>query len=94
MIKLLFAVSLLYACAAPAAALDAKVGKRAPEFTLADVDGKNVSLSDYKGKIVTLEWTNRQCPFVNKHYSSGSMQRTVHSLTLSRLPISARSKSR
>jgi hypothetical protein len=41
---------------------------------LADTAGKNVSLSDYKGKHVVLEWTNPGCPFVRKHYDPLNMQ--------------------
>jgi peroxiredoxin len=47
---------------------------RAPAFTIADTSGKSVQLGDYKGKYVVLEWTNPECPFVRKHYSSGNMQ--------------------
>lgn len=50
------------------------VGKAAPDFTLPSPDGARHSLSDYKGKIVVLEWTNAECPFVRKHYESGNMQ--------------------
>jgi len=46
----------------------------APDFTLTDTAGKNVKLSDYRGKFVVLEWTNPECPFVRKHYDSGNMQ--------------------
>lgn len=53
----------------------ATVGKAAPEFSLADISGKSHKLSDYKGKYVVLEWTNPDCPFVRKHYSSGNMQK-------------------
>ncbi|MFL5784119.1 MAG: thioredoxin family protein [Bacteriovoracaceae bacterium] len=50
-------------------------GKPAPDFKLDSVVlGKPVSLSDYKGKIVVLEWLNHGCPFVKKHYGSGNMQ--------------------
>jgi peroxiredoxin len=42
---------------------------RAKEFTLKSFDGKTVSLSDYKGKIVVLEWLNYECPFVQYHYN-------------------------
>lgn len=49
-------------------------GKPAPAFTLPSADGKQVSLSDFKGKVVVLEWTNAGCPFVRKHYDSGNMQ--------------------
>ena len=51
------------------------VGSAAPAFSLTDSAGKTVSLTDYKGKFVVLEWTNPGCPFVQKHYSSGNMQK-------------------
>ncbi len=41
----------------------------APAFTLPDVDGNSVSLSQFSGKIVVLEWTNYDCPFVKAHYN-------------------------
>ncbi|MCG3127669.1 MAG: Thiol-disulfide oxidoreductase ResA [Phycisphaerae bacterium] len=43
-----------------------KVGQPAPEFALKDCCGKDVKLSDYKGKIVVLEWINRECPVSKK----------------------------
>jgi peroxiredoxin len=46
----------------PAKPATASVGSAAPAFTLADSNGKNVSLSDFKGKIVVLEWINHDCP--------------------------------
>lgn len=52
------------------------VGQPAPNFTAVDSNGKTVRLSDYKGKIVVLEWTNHQCPYTVKHYVTGNMQKT------------------
>ena len=52
----------------------AKVGAAAPAFTAVATTGKTVSLADYKGKLVVLEWTNHECPYVRKHYESGNMQ--------------------
>jgi peroxiredoxin len=46
--------------------------KKASEFTLKDVDGKEHKLSQYKDKWVVLEWTNLGCPFVKKHYAAPS----------------------
>jgi hypothetical protein len=57
------------------AARAARVGEPAPDFTATDSNGKVHKLSDYKGKFVVLEWTNRGCPYTQKHYNSGSMQR-------------------
>ena len=63
-----FASTALFAHAAP------EVNQPAPAFTAASASGKPISLSDYKGKVVVLEWTNHDCPFVKKHYDSGNMQ--------------------
>lgn len=52
----------------------AKVGEKAPSFTATDSNGKTHSLADYKGKFVVLEWHNKDCPFVKKHYDSKNMQ--------------------
>lgn len=54
-------------------AVTAAVGQIAPDFMATDTTGKARKLSDYKGKLVVLEWTNPGCPFVQKHYS-GNMQ--------------------
>lgn len=58
----------VHAAAAPA------VGQPAPDFTLPDLSGKPVKLSDQKGKFVVLEWVNPECPYVQKHYDSANMQ--------------------
>jgi peroxiredoxin len=56
------------------AAVAAKVGEPAPAFTGTSTNGSPVSLADHKGKVVVLEWTNHDCPYVRKHYESGNMQ--------------------
>jgi len=53
----------------------ARVGEAAPDFTATDSNGEVHKLSEYQGKYVVLEWTNRGCPYTQKHYSSGNMQR-------------------
>lgn len=53
-----------------------RVGAPAPAFTARDSNGKAVSLSQFRGKTVVLEWHNPGCPFVKKHYDSANMQRT------------------
>ncbi|MDP8223804.1 MAG: thioredoxin family protein [Candidatus Lernaella stagnicola] len=53
----------------------AKVGASAPDFTLPDQNGKAHKLSDYQGKIVVLEWTNADCPFVKRHYKADTMEK-------------------
>jgi hypothetical protein len=54
----------------------AVVGQPAPAIAATDASGKPVSLADYKGKYVVLEWTNPECPFVKKHYDGGNMPAT------------------
>lgn len=52
-----------------------KTGEKAPEFEAETAAGEAVSLSDFIGHYVVLEWLNHSCPFVHKHYESGNMQR-------------------
>jgi hypothetical protein len=60
----------------------AEVGQPAPDFTLTDIDGSTHSLSEYKGKIVVLEWVNPECPFVQKHYNkTGNIPRLQKTYT-------------
>ena len=68
-----FAVATL--ATTPAAAQQV-TGQPAGNFRLIDADGKAVSLGQFKGRPVVLEWNNPGCPFVKKHYESGNMQAT------------------
>lgn len=67
---LLAAALVMPAAAAPV------VGEAAPAFSGKDTRGETVSLSDFTGKTVILEWTNNGCPYVRKHYGAGNMQKT------------------
>ena len=62
-------------CSAQALAV-ATVGQAEPAFTAQDTSGKFVSLADFKGRHVVLEWVNPGCPYVLKHYDSGNMPAT------------------
>ena len=66
-------VSLSFAMVA-GSALAVTAGTAAPDFSVADSNGKTVKLSDYKGKFVVLEWTNPECPFVRAQYGADAMQ--------------------
>lgn len=87
--KLLSAVAVVLLAAAPALASEAKgeakVGQPAPAFTLKDESGKQHSLSEYKGKVVVLEWTNPECPFVQRHYEAKTMVKTQGALDASKV---------
>ncbi|MBA2542605.1 MAG: redoxin family protein [Deltaproteobacteria bacterium] len=64
-----------------AAPRKAEVGKQAPNFSLADLAGKDVKLSQFKGKTVVLEWFNPGCPYVKKSHSVGSLIDTAKRVT-------------
>lgn len=51
-----------------------KPGQPAPQFMARDAGGRDVTLASFKGKVVVLEWTNHDCPYVKKHYGAGNMQ--------------------
>ncbi|WP_323847075.1 thioredoxin family protein [Microbulbifer magnicolonia] len=60
---------------APALVLAAATpGEKAPDFSEVDAQGKTHSLDDYAGQWLVLEWFNKDCPYVRKHYGSGNMQ--------------------
>ena len=50
------------------------VGSPAPAFEAPGADGKQHRLSDYRGKVVVLEWTSPVCPYTAVKYRNGSMQ--------------------
>ncbi len=65
----------LLVATAPAAVVPApselQPGSPAPEFALADLDGKTHRLADLRGRIVVLEWTSHLCPAVAWTQESG-----------------------
>ncbi len=75
---LLFGLSLV---AGTALGAPASVGQPAPAFSLSDAAGRTVSLADFRGRTVVLEWLNPECPYVRKHYSSANMQATQKGAT-------------
>ena len=58
----------------PGAAAQVRAGAAAPAFTLPASNGRTVSLADFKGKTLVLEWSNHDCPYVGKHYRGNNMQ--------------------
>ena len=60
----------------PAAAL--QIAKPAPDFTLNDIDGKKVQLSDFKGKVIVLNfWSTTCAPCVAEIPSLNSLYRDL-----------------
>lgn len=68
MIAIIMAIAVFPARAA------VEIGKPAPAISATDVHGNEFNLEDHKGKIVVLEWFNKGCPFVQKHYDAKNMQ--------------------
>lgn len=52
-----------------------KPGDPAPDFKGTDSMGKTETLTQFRGKWVVLEWANQGCPYEQKHYKSGNMER-------------------
>ena len=73
---LLSAVAMVLVGYAALARAAVEPGKPAPDFTFTDLSGKARKLSDYRGKVVVLEWLNPGCPVVGRHYRSGNMPAT------------------
>lgn len=57
------------------------LGQTAPDFSAKNTKGETVSSADFKGKVVVLEWTNPECPFVKKHYQSGNLPKLQETYT-------------
>lgn len=74
--RIMFLAAAIAAVATVPGSAQQVTGRPAGNFRLADMNGKPVQLSDYRGRMVVLEWSNPGCPFVQKHYSSGNMQAT------------------
>ena len=69
-----FSLSFILAGLFSAAFAMVEPGKPAPGFRLQSLEGETVTLEQFKGRWVVLEWTNPDCPFVQKHYGSSNMQ--------------------
>ncbi len=64
----LTAAAMIASAQTAGAGSSAIIGSPAPAFTGVTSTGETISLGDYAGKTVILEWTNDGCPFVQKHY--------------------------
>jgi peroxiredoxin len=73
------AAATMFATLPMAASATPDIGKPAPAFSGSDSRGKAISLGDFRGKTVVLEWTNHDCPYVRKHYSVDNMQKLQRS---------------
>jgi len=53
----------------------------APNFTGTTATGEQLTLEQFRGKYVVLEWWNHQCPVVMHHYGNGGMQSLQKEMT-------------
>jgi len=58
----------------------AKVGEKAPAWTLKDIKGAEHKLADFSGKIVVMEWVNPQCPVCRGAHEDGRIPNMVKEL--------------
>lgn len=72
--KIAFAAFAAALSLSPLVFASAKINSQAPEFSELDASGKTQTLKDFAGQWVVLEWYNKDCPYVKKHYGSGNMQ--------------------
>lgn len=56
----------------------AKVGDRAPDFSLFDTEGKEHKLSSLAGKVVVIEWFNPDCPIVKNYHASNKTMKDLY----------------
>jgi len=70
----------LAAAALVGAVKPVEVGQTVPDFHALDQDGVDHHLAQYRGHAVVLEWTNSECPFVERHYGAGDMQKLAAAL--------------
>jgi hypothetical protein len=57
-------------------------GAAAPSVSMTTSAGQTFSLASLRGKVVVLEWTNFECPYVARHYNSGNMQNGATWITI------------
>ncbi|HRF09771.1 MAG TPA: redoxin domain-containing protein [Xanthobacteraceae bacterium] len=81
MLKKMIATAAISAALVLPAFASPEVGKEAPAFTARTADGKTIDLKSLRGKIVVLEWTNHECPYVRMHYNANNMQSTQKDAT-------------
>jgi peroxiredoxin len=59
-----------------------EIGSPAPDFKLPTADGKTVSLADFKGKTVVIEWFSPYCPYSGQssddsYWSTGRAKQVI-----------------
>ena len=78
--KLMLGMALLALPVLGTASTKLSIGDAVPDLSLADENGAAHKLSDHRGKVVVFEWTNPDCPFVQRHYTADTMERLSREL--------------
>jgi len=55
-----------------------EIGEEMPDFTMTSTDGKEVTLSDHRGKVVALVFTSQHCPWVNQGSNKQAQELEEH----------------
>jgi hypothetical protein len=74
--KSLLCLAVFFLACLPVARAAVASGQPAPDFTFTDLAEKTRKLSEFRGKVVVLEWLNPACPYVLRHYRSGNLPGT------------------
>ena len=61
-IKMFVFIAILFFAAGCTPGLAIEIGKEAPDFSLSDINGKQVSFSEFKGKVIILDFFASWCP--------------------------------
>lgn len=80
LVAAVLALPVLWAGSFTQASTQLSVGDAVPDVPLLDENGKAHKMSDYRGKLVVLEWTNPDCPYVQRHYDANTMEKLASEL--------------
>ncbi len=78
--KLMLGMALLALPVLGTASTKLSIGDAVPDLSIADENGAAHKLSDHRGKVVVFEWTNPDCPFVQRHYGKDTMEKLSREL--------------
>jgi peroxiredoxin len=73
--KLMLGMVLIALPIAGGASSQLSIGDPVPDVSVPDENGAAHKLSDHRGKVVVFEWTNPDCPFVQRHYGADTMEK-------------------
>jgi len=69
-----FGLGAAFVCVSTLALASPEIGQPAPNISATTTQNATFDLSALSDKTVVLEWTNADCPYVKKHYTTDNMQ--------------------